>query len=993
MRIDGWSIAAFGPIVDWDETSLAHHDVVVVLGPNESGKSALFEFFASALFGFSPATAEAHPYRPWATRSLGGRLDGQLNVVLSSGGQARIERWLTSRPDGHIKLGEGLERLANRQVPWVGLMTRDVFKNVYALTQEESLGLDQRAWQQVQDRVLGGSSFDFLRPSRSVVSALDAERTRLWRSDRRGRPESRAIEAEIRQLRREDLSEALDRRPQIERADARLTEIESELADNTCELQSVVLALDRNSKLAPLVRRVERVRDLQAQAAHQAPDSDRLAEAPGRRAVLASKIRDLQQECEDLQRELDDRLEELKLSESTRRLLAARNAIERLNDERLLAQEDLNRIERMERALVRYDGSLIEIADRTLTVTHFDEASRNAIHTLSVAELRERFDDWRRAQQASVEAAQAIHEIRVETVRLEDTLRASEPVRAVADLDERLRELRRIEALRLASFERPSPRLSLAPPLLAAIGLAGLAALVLGIVVAGLLGAVLVVVGAGALAFAAVAFWSRLFSASETDWEASLHGLGLSPDVNLAAEISETQADRDAVLRREGDTERLARLRETESEAGERAYSLAEAAETAREGFLAVIAHVPVAPVHRESPRDGLVSDLLTMRQTIGDAMDIRRDRDAVSARLDAWRDAAVRLCQDLEQDLTTDPFAAVPAANRQLSDALDVKRAADRAALMVPELREKLDGSRRALDEAQVGLEQIDAELIEVDPGRADPTIGLSRLERALELREEARSALAEIERETPEWNVRVTEALELRAAGDTIGLSDDERVSYELRADTLRAIREDLANERGRLEAQRDDLMRQPGPAHIEGAIEAADERLRDVKREHDRLALLRQVVLTAERSYRERYQSPLLTVAGAHLRRFTGGRYDLLTVDDAASGDVKLQVRRTGEDFPQDVDTPLSRGTIQQIYFALRLAMVDLVEGDESLPLFLDEMFVNWDPGRTTSGLAALADMPGDRQVFLFTADPFWAERAVQDVPAHIVRTPAG
>ena len=93
------------------------------------------------------------------------------------------------------------------------------------------------------------------------------------------------------------------------------------------------------------------------------------------------------------------------------------------------------------------------------------------------------------------------------------------------------------------------------------------------------------------------------------------------------------------------------------------------------------------------------------------------------------------------------------------------------------------------------------------------------------------------------------------------------------------------------------------------------------------------------------------------------------------------MKLQVRRTGEDFPQNVDTPLSRGTIQQIYFALRLAMVDLVEGDEPLPLFLDEMFVNWDPGRTTSGLAALADMPGDRQVFLFTADPFWGRTRYQ------------
>ena len=836
MRIHGWSIAAFGPIVEWDVSGLAHHDVVVVLGPNESGKSALFEFFASALFGFSPATADTHPYRPWDSRFLGGRLDGQLEVLLSSSEVARIDRWLTSRPDGHIKRGEGLERLANRQVPWVGLMTRDVFKNVYALTQEESLGLDERAWQQVQDRVLGGSSYDFLRPSRDVVSALDAERTRRWRPDRRGRPESRAIEAEIRRLRREDLPEALVRRPQIERADARLLEIESELVDNSCELQRVVLALDRNDKLAPLVRRVERMRDLQARAARLAPDIDKLAETPGRRAILATSIKGLQVECKELQRELDERLEELKIKERTCRLLAARNVIERLNDERLLAQEDRSRIERMDRALDRCDGSLNEMAERSLAVDQVDDAARDAIHALSVAELRERFDDWRRAQRAGDEAAQAVRDVHAEIVRLEKTLEAAEPPPAFASLDERLRDLRQIEVVRSAAAERPSPRLSLATPLLAAIALAGLLALVLGVVMAGLIGAVLVVVGAGALVLATAVFWSRLpsSSASDTDWEARLRGLGLSPGVDLAAEISSTQADRDTILRREGDIKQIARLREAESEAGERACSLAAAVQTARAGFLAVIADVPVAPVHRETPRDGLVSDLLDMRQTIGDAKDIRRDRDVVAARLDAWRDAAGRLRRDLQRDLPTDPFDAVPAAHRQLPDALEVKRAAGRAALIVPDLRQRLESSQKALDEAQVEFDRIDGDLVELDPARADPLIGLARVKRALELRDEARSAHAEIEHETPDWDVRVAEARELSASGETVGLSDDERVTYELRAD------------------------------------------------------------------------------------------------------------------FPQDVDTPLSRGTIQQIYFALRLAMVDLVEGDEPLPLFLDEMFVNWDPG---------------------------------------------
>ena len=103
VRIDGWSIGAFGPIDQWGESGLAHHDVVVVLGPNESGKSALFEFFASALFGFSPATADAHPYRPWDGRFL----DGRLDVDLGDGEHQRIARRLTSRPEGRVTRPHG----------------------------------------------------------------------------------------------------------------------------------------------------------------------------------------------------------------------------------------------------------------------------------------------------------------------------------------------------------------------------------------------------------------------------------------------------------------------------------------------------------------------------------------------------------------------------------------------------------------------------------------------------------------------------------------------------------------------------------------------------------------------------------------------------------------------------------------------------------------------------------------------------------------------
>ncbi len=74
MRLDGWEIDAFGPISGWTQHGLADQGVVVIAGDNETGKSALFEFLTTALFGFVPATAVNHPYRPWDGRFPGGAL-------------------------------------------------------------------------------------------------------------------------------------------------------------------------------------------------------------------------------------------------------------------------------------------------------------------------------------------------------------------------------------------------------------------------------------------------------------------------------------------------------------------------------------------------------------------------------------------------------------------------------------------------------------------------------------------------------------------------------------------------------------------------------------------------------------------------------------------------------------------------------------------------------------------------------------------------------
>lgn len=60
-------------------------------------------------------------------------------------------------------------------------------------------------------------------------------------------------------------------------------------------------------------------------------------------------------------------------------------------------------------------------------------------------------------------------------------------------------------------------------------------------------------------------------------------------------------------------------------------------------------------------------------------------------------------------------------------------------------------------------------------------------------------------------------------------------------------------------------------------------------------------------------------------------------------------------------------LSAGTIDQIYFALRLAVADLLLGEDEMPLLLDDSFAFYDENRVK---AALEQIAGRKQILLFS-----------------------
>lgn len=93
---------------------------------------------------------------------------------------------------------------------------------------------------------------------------------------------------------------------------------------------------------------------------------------------------------------------------------------------------------------------------------------------------------------------------------------------------------------------------------------------------------------------------------------------------------------------------------------------------------------------------------------------------------------------------------------------------------------------------------------------------------------------------------------------------------------------------------------------------------------------------------------------------LEQITEGRYSRLLIDEK----LDMAVLCGGRRIPVE---RLSRGTIEQIYFSLRMAVLDLLY-EEEIPVILDDAFVFYDEKRLNSVLKWLSEQ--SRQVIIFS-----------------------
>jgi uncharacterized protein YhaN len=294
----------------------------------------------------------------------------------------------------------------------------------------------------------------------------------------------------------------------------------------------------------------------------------------------------------------------------------------------------------------------------------------------------------------------------------------------------------------------------------------------------------------------------------------------------------------------------------------------------------------------------------------------------------------------------------------------LDVRKRVEQARAQASEAEEELRARLGTRDAAAVeAFEQRFAAYMEVVREQeevrraAQQLVGDQSREQIVERGEGLRRELAEVRGRLQ----AIPEAV-IVASGEA------ERVRSEVQRleKEAPALRERKARIEGMLEGLRE---RPEQHEQLEEEIAALQDQQASLARTVEVLDLTRRMLEEAQKQSLFPARELLERRASEYLRVATRDGYQKVALDEWTMRPTVWVAAADGWKGPES----LSRGTVDQLYLALRFALLDVICEGRTPPIFLDEPLVHFDPERMAAALSLLGTIARERQVFLFTAWP--------------------
>ncbi len=273
-------------------------------------------------------------------------------------------------------------------------------------------------------------------------------------------------------------------------------------------------------------------------------------------------------------------------------------------------------------------------------------------------------------------------------------------------------------------------------------------------------------------------------------------------------------------------------------------------------------------------------------------------------------------------------------------------------------EARAQLDSA--GLEEAQGSLRRARTLLDEAKDARAESNLYRQRQQALVSRRSSLEESLALAKRQRK----RLFERIDSRAER-TVEALDAALVQKVQQRSGLLETSEHLNRRYGELKQELSHAVKEKEFDALKLQAEEVKTRIDESSREYARLLLAKRMLETAIGAWESKSQPEVYRQASRLLSVMTDGTW----VKVAMTAEGRLQV----VDAVKTARDPLhlSLGTCQQLYLALRIALLMTADNvGRSIPILADDILVNFDSERRAGAARALAELARMRQVLLFT-----------------------
>ncbi|WP_044642251.1 AAA family ATPase [Risungbinella massiliensis] len=209
-------------------------------------------------------------------------------------------------------------------------------------------------------------------------------------------------------------------------------------------------------------------------------------------------------------------------------------------------------------------------------------------------------------------------------------------------------------------------------------------------------------------------------------------------------------------------------------------------------------------------------------------------------------------------------------------------------------------------------------------------------------------------------------TSLLAQKSLDEEIAIIKQKRVDL---ISSLQKLENEIGKVEGALEEKQEIVTRL---SQLETQWEMTVRKMSELKAEKEAFELAKEVLQESAQEIQEDLSPRLSPIASHWINRITESRYEKILIDPTEGMQISVFAPETGKREPVE---SLSTGTIDQMYLALRVALVQFYSNEAShrLPMILDDCFVHFDNKRLRKTLGLLSELAKDHQIIICTCQP--------------------